>query len=86
MSNLPTIPDFIDEPASIGTTLRAMKQAVEIIGGQRQGASYGAPQMFVQETQPIPSRVTSFKIGDLWINTLTKKLNYWSGVQWEELT
>lgn len=83
MSNLPTIPDFTDEPSSIGTALRAVKQVVEIVSGQRQGPSYGAPQMFVQENEPVTSRVTSFKTGDFWINTATKKLNYWDGQQWQ---
>jgi hypothetical protein len=83
VSNLPTIPDFTDDPTSIATALRAVKQVVEIISGQRQGPARGAPQMFVQENEPITSRVTSFKIGDFWINTLTKELHYWDGVQWQ---
>jgi hypothetical protein len=85
MSNLPTIPDFTDDAASIGTALRAMKQVVEIIAGQRQGPSFGAPQVFVQELEPVTSRVTSFKTGDLWVNILTTKLFYWDGRLWQQL-
>jgi hypothetical protein len=85
MSNLPTIPEFTNDLASIATALRAIKQSVEIIAGQRQGDSLGAPQMFVQENEPRVSRSVSFKRGDLWINTFTKRLHYWTGQFWEEL-
>jgi len=85
MSKLPTIPDFTDEPQSIGTALRTVKQAVEIIGGQRQGQSLGAPQMFVQPNEPTISRLTSFSRGDQWINDATDQMYYWDGRQWKLL-
>jgi hypothetical protein len=85
MSKLPTIPDFIDDLPSHGATLRSMKQAVEIIGGQRQGESLGAPQMFIQSYEPTLSRLTSFKRGDLWVNDSTDKMSYWNGQQWKLL-
>jgi hypothetical protein len=85
MSNLPAIPDFLDDLQSQGATLRAMKQAVEIIGGQRQGQSLGAPQMFIQPNEPVQSRLTSFKRGDQWINDETDQMYYWTGQQWKQL-
>lgn len=85
MSKLPTVPDFTDDPQSIGTALRAVKQAVEIIGGQRQGQSLGAPQVFVQPNEPRPARLTAFNIGDQWINDATDQMSYWNGREWKLL-
>lgn len=85
MSKLPAIPDFLDELQSLGTTLRAVKQAVEIIGGQRQGQSLGAPQVFVQPNEPAQSRLTSFSRGDQWIKDDTDQMYYWTGQQWKLL-
>ena len=85
MSKLPAIPDFTDEPQSLGTALRTVKQAVEIIGGQRQGQSLGAPQVFVQPVEPTTSRLTSFNRGDQWINDDTDQMYYWDGRQWKPL-
>jgi len=85
MSKLPAIPDFVDEPGSIGTAVRAIKQVVEILSGQRQGQSLGAPSVFVQEYEPKGDLITSFKKGDQWINPLTKKMSFWDGRLWVEL-
>lgn len=85
MSKLPTVPDFTDDPQSLGTALRAVKQAVEIIGGQRQGKSLGAPQVFVQAYEPTQSRLTILNLGDQWINDETDKMFYWNGRQWKLL-
>lgn len=85
MSKLPTIPDFVNDPASMSVALRAVKEAVEILGGQRQGQSVGAPQMFVQEAEPERGRANAFKTGDLWINPVAKKLYFFSGQVWVAL-
>jgi hypothetical protein len=83
MSKFPTIPEFVKTPEEMGTALRAVKISVEILAGLRQGESKGAPQMFVQTTTPSPANKLSYKIGDLWINTSTNKLNYWTGSAWQ---
>lgn len=85
MSKIPAIPDFTDDPQSLGAALRALKQAVEIIGGLRQGQSLGAPQVFVQPVEPTVSRLTSFSRGDQWINDDTDQMYYWDGRQWKLL-
>ena len=85
MSKIPAIPDFTDDPQSIGTALRVVKQAVEIVGGQRQGQSLGAPQVFVQANEPAVTRLTSFNLGDQWINNATDQMSYWNGQQWKLL-
>lgn len=82
MSKLPNVPDFTDDPQSMSTALRAVKQAVEIIGGQRQGQSLGAPQVFVQENEPTFSPSTTFSIGDQWIKPSARVMSFWDGRQW----
>ena len=82
MSKFPTIPDFTENLQSMGTALRAMKQVIEIVGGQRQGQSLGAPQVFVQENEPTLSPSTSFSTGDQWIKPSTRVMSFWDGRQW----
>lgn len=85
MSKIPAIPDFIDDTQSIGAALRVAKQAIEIIGGQGAGQSLGAPEVFVQENEPKPARMTVFKLGDQWINPVSRKLYFWDGREWQSL-
>lgn len=82
-SKFPTIPEFARTPEEIATALRAVKQSVEMLTGQRQGESVGSPQVFVQAIQPNAANRGSLKTGDLWINTSTNKLNYWTGSIWQ---
>lgn len=87
MSKYPAIPEFTDDPRSVATTVRALKEAVELLTGQRQGPALGAPLVFVQEDTPSRAvRGAVFGRGDIWINTLTNKVSYWNGVEWEETT
>lgn len=86
MSSIPSIPEFGISQAETLTVLRALKDAVEQLGGLRQGAARGAPQIYVLSTQPKPSRTLAFKIGDLWVNTSTDKLFYYNGDTWREIT
>ena len=86
MSKFPTIPEFVQTPEEIGTALRAVKISVEILAGLRQGESKGSPQIFVQNTQPSIANNSTYKTGDLWINTSTGKLLYWTGSTWTTLT
>lgn len=85
MSKLPSVPDFTNEPESIGTAVRALKGGYEIMTGQTQGESLGAPQMFVQEVMPTLSRLTYFKTGDLWIKPSTRVMSYFDGREWVQL-
>lgn len=86
MSNFPTIPEFVNNPTEMSTAIRSLKMAVEQIAGIRQGESKGAPQMFVQPTEPNAGKRIGYKEGDLWINTTTNKLNYYTGQGWKELS
>ena len=85
MSNFPTIPEFVSSPQEMSTALRAVKQSVELLAGLRQGESRGAPMIFVQTVQPSAALSASYKIGDLWVNTQTNTLNFWTGSTWQAL-
>jgi hypothetical protein len=85
-SKFPTIPEFARTPGEIATALRAVKQSVEILTGQRQGESLGSPQIFIQAAQPNAAQQAALKLGDLWINTSTNKMNYWNGSVWQVLS
>jgi hypothetical protein len=86
MSKFPTIPDFNDTPESLGTALRATKLTLEMIAGQRQGDSKGAPDMFVQQSEPSFNIRSTHKVGDLWIDTSSNTLKYWNGTLWKALS
>lgn len=85
MSKLPSIPDFVETLDGVSTTLRAVKGAVEIIGGQRHGQSLGAPSMFVQEEAPQNARQALVSLGDLWIRPSTRVMSFWDGREWTPL-
>lgn len=86
MSKFPTIPDFSQDLEGVVTALRTVKQTLEIMAGQRQGEDFGAPSTFVQPNTPNDALRSTYKIGDLWINTATNKLNYWTGSFWKQLS
>lgn len=65
--------------------IRALKQAVELLAGLRQGESKGAPQVFVQGVEPDRGQRLSYKIGDLWINRQTNELYFWTGTAWQAM-
>ncbi len=86
MSKVPTIPDFQDgDPTSVGATVRALKLAVEFLGGLRQGESRGAPLVFVQGNRPMLNQESSLRIGDVWIDPTDNTLKYWNGELWKQV-
>lgn len=80
-----SIPEFFNTPESLGTAVRALKNSLEILAGKRQGESYGAPEIYVQPTTPSPAYNQSYTVGDLWINTSTNTMSYWTGTTWQAL-
>jgi len=85
VSKYATIPDFVDgDSKSMAVSLRAMKQVLESLTGQRQDDSKGAPAVYVQATLPLDKR-NSLQPGDFWINTGTKVLSYYNGIYWVAL-
>ena len=85
MSKFPAIPDVSPDQQSILTAIRAMKDIIERLSGQRQGASLGAPLIFVQSTAPLAGRNVILSAGDQWINSATDVMSYWTGAQWKAL-
>lgn len=86
MSKITTIPDFNPSlPGSVAEAVRSLKQAVEILGGMRQGESVGSPLMFVQGSEPMITQRSALRTGDLWIDTTDDTMKYWSGEIWKPL-
>ena len=72
----PSIPDPDDSGGGLANTVRALKQAVEQLTGQR--ANGPAAHVFTQDDPPV-----AIAVGDLWIDTNAKSaLRYWNGDQW----
>jgi hypothetical protein len=85
VSRYPAIPDFSDV-ASMQHTVRAMKEILEQLAGQRVGDSRGAPSVFVQDTAPSSLLDSTRKHGDLWItNSSPPTLYFWNGVRWVQV-
>lgn len=61
-----------------------VKDILESITGQRQGAAFGAPFVYVQATSP-GNQPGILKKGDLWIDNATDKLSYWDGTKWKAM-
>ncbi len=74
----PTIPDPVTDGDLI-TTVRALKQAVEILTGQR-GDS---PSATVYYTVDPPALAGS---RDLWVRTTDGRMYMWSGAEWVPIT
>lgn len=85
-SSFTPIPEFASTPEEMSTAIRALKMAVEQLGGLRQSESRGAPQVFVQTVMPNMARRIAYKTGDLWVNTSNNTLNYWSGNEWKQIS
>jgi hypothetical protein len=97
MPKFSAIPDFTNNLESMATSLRAMKDVVEQLAGLRQGASLGAPSIYMQSIEPRETSQNKFKKGDLWISaentnrnapnvTSEGNLYYWDGGVWRQLT
>ena len=72
----PSIPDPTNTVDSLLNTVRALKQSMEQITGQR--ANGAAAHVFAQDDPP-----TAIAVGDFWIDTNAKSaLRYWNGNEW----
>lgn len=89
MSDLSTIPDFVNTPESMGNALRSVKQIVDRLAGHTQTASLGAPNMFIQTMEPRVGTNVALKRGDLWIKPAAgenlAKMYYWNSRLWKEI-
>lgn len=80
MPNFPSIPDSDGTLQGNTTTLRTIKESVELMTGQRRAEGVGMPYMHVSARAPSTAR-----LGDLWINQTSNQLNYWNGRTWQAL-
>jgi hypothetical protein len=71
----PAIPDPIQTTDSMLNTIRALKISVELLTGQR--GAVAPTKVFVQTGTP-----TAEQVGDMWVNTTTNYLYFWSGTDW----
>jgi hypothetical protein len=79
------IPEFTDgDIKSMSTALRAMKQILETLTGQRQGQSLGSPAVYVQDTEPR-ERFNNLQTGDFWIKSDENKLHCYRNGYWQVL-
>jgi hypothetical protein len=81
--NQPTIPDPAQDPATHYEPIKALKEAVELLTGQRGGALAPLSRMFIINIPPGNPNSgiskTLLRKGDLWIDTSNNsKLNYWN--------
>lgn len=79
-----TIPEFSDDPKSMETALRVVKELLEELTGQRPGNPIGAPSIYVRSTVPVSTAVLSR--GDIWIQEGSGKIHYFDGRLWRDVT
>lgn len=89
MPKFNAIPDPGGTPENLLTAVRVIKDIVEQLAGLRQGASLGAPMMYMQVTEPRPTTQGTLNRGDLWVKTSGEgaitsagNLYYWDGLIW----
>ena len=76
----PSIPEPTSSADSVLTTVRALKQAVELLVGTR--GNVAPTRCFVQGEAPSAERA-----GDIWINTAkSNKALVWDGTDWRAMT
>lgn len=76
----PGIPDPIATTDSMLNVMRVMKQAIELLVGQR--GNVAPNRVFVQASAPTPERA-----GDMWVDTVNaNKLLVWDGAGWRTVT
>ena len=84
MSNrFPSIPEFTKDPESMMTAMRAMKEALEQLTGQRTGIQVGYVAKFVGGRAPAQDGKNQIAAGDQWFNEGTATLYVWTGKTWK---
>jgi hypothetical protein len=82
-----TIPTPTNDPESMLVAIRALKDVVERLTGQRPGAETAgrAPSTYVQAIAPNSRAGVPLFVGDFWVNTGNDKLHYWTGQYWRQI-
>jgi hypothetical protein len=86
-SRINTIPTPTNDPESMLAAIRALKDVVERLTGQRLGteAAGRAPSTYVQAIAPDSRAGTPLLVGDFWVSTGTDRLHYWTGQYWRPI-
>lgn len=79
------IPEFSDDPKTLETALRVVKELLEDLAGQRPGNSLGAPSIYIQPTAPT-SQGNQLARKDIWIQEGSGKIHYFDGRLWRDVT
>ena len=67
MSNrFPSIPEFTKDPESMVAAMRAMKEALEQLTGQRTGTQVGYVAKFIGPKAPTQDGKNRIGTGDIW--------------------
>ena len=84
MSNrFPSIPEFTKDPESMVAAMRAMKEALEQLTGQRTGGQVGYVAKFSGARAPSQDGKNQIGPGDTWFNEATAALYVWTGKTWK---
>jgi len=83
--NTNSIPEPNEDPASMLLAIRALKEVVEGLTGQRPGKVAGAPRVFLQPIAPDARAGFALSRGDFWISSGTDRLHYWDGRLWRQI-
>lgn len=84
MSNTNSIPEPTPDLQGLITTVRALKEVVEGLTGQRPGRVAPAPRIYVRPVRPDP-REEPVNPYDLWIASGTNQMHYFDGRLWQRL-
>lgn len=86
MSRKNSIPEFTSDPESIAVAVRAIKELLEGVLGQRPDARGALPKMFVQPVAPDPKQGLDVRRGDLWIIPGDDSMKWFDGRLWRSVS
>ena len=84
MSSANSIPEPAPDLQSLTASVRALKEVVEGLTGQRPGRIAPTPRLFVQPIRP-DALVVPVNTNDLWISSGTSQLHYYDGRLWQRV-
>lgn len=79
------IPDPTADPQSLLMAVRAIKEVVEGLTGQRPGTAGRSPRVYIQAVRPNAQTGALLSEGDFWIAKGTDKLFFWDGRLWQPI-
>jgi hypothetical protein len=86
VSESASIPEVSADLESLVNAVRAMKEIVEGLTGQRPAMQAPVPRVHFSPVAPNAQLGIPLKTGDLWIASGSGKLHFWNGRLWQEIT